>query len=202
MGGLYDMSVIAAAKLKGSVQSLLALVMPGRSAGTLSEKSIEEILKKAQEQLGIRQDALSASDVFVLGSNLFLNDHRAAAGIRQAYPQTTIVAIVRTPAQRALLEELNLRLAKEGFLPVLPVDANQPAELAVHLKKVRDLHSTVRPMALLYGAETIPELLKQQIPNQVTVTQRMLNGFLTAMDSMVAKLVGDLAARFATARSA
>ena len=198
-GGLYARVVVAATK---AVNALLALVMPTRSAGTLSETLAAESIKKAQMLLGLRQETLTASDVFVLGRDLFLHDHRAAVGIRQAYSQTTITAIVRTPAERALLDELNLRLAKESLLPILPVGEDNPAELAAHLNQVRTAHGTVRPMALLYGAETIPVALKQQLPNQMTITQRMLKGFLAAMDALVAKLVNDLATRFATARSA
>jgi NAD+ synthase (glutamine-hydrolysing) len=200
--GIVAGVMMKAAAVKKYAQSLLALVMPGRSAGTLSETSAAETRKKAQMLLGIRQETLSTSDVFVLGSDLFLRDHRAAAGIRQAYPQTTITAIVRTPAERVLLENLNRLLAREGLLPVLPVDAQNPAELKAHLDSVRKARGSVRPMALLYGSETIPEALKQQIPNQTTITQKMLSGFMNAMGALMKKLESDLAATFATAKSA
>ena len=194
--------VLAAAKAKHYAQSLLSLVMPGRLAGTLSEGAAAEVRTKAQMLLGIRQETLTASDVFVLGNDLLLQDHRAAAGIRQAYSQTTITAIVRTPAERALLVKLNLLLAKEGLLPVIPVDAQNPAELQALLDRVHHEHGSVRPTALLYGSETIPELLRHQIPNQITVTQRMLAGFLSVMGSLMQKLESDLASVFATAKSA
>jgi phosphomannomutase len=163
-------------------------------AGTLAE----DTRKTARTLLGIRTIP-AASDVFVLGHEFFSQDYRVAAGLREVYPATTIVAIVKTAGERAFLEKLNLRLAKEGLLPILATGSESSAELKAHLARVR---GTVRATALLYSAETIPLALKQQIPNTMVVTPRMLNGFLSSVDMLVSGLVKDLQAQFALAKSA
>jgi|GEM_PF-1546 len=162
-------------------------------AGTLAVAA----RKKASSLLGIR--APTASDVFVLGHGFFSQDPRVAAGLREVYPATTIVAIVQTAGERAFLEELNLRLAKEGLPPILVTGPESPAELKAHLDKVQ---GTVRATALLYSAESVPVALRQQIPNTLPVTPRMLKGFLNAVDVLVSALVADIQAQFAMAKSA
>jgi hypothetical protein len=162
-------------------------------AGTLAV----ETRQNASALLGIRTP--TASDVFVLGHGFFSQDHRVAAGLREVYPATTLVAIVQTAGERAFLDELNLRRAKAGLLPVLATGPESSAELKAHLAKVR---GTVRATALLYSAESVPSALKHQLPNTVVVTPRMLKGFLNAVDMLVSDLVRDLKAQFAMAQSA
>jgi hypothetical protein len=145
---------------------------------------------------------LTASDVLVLSSALVSQNLEVAAAMREAYSQATILASVRTPAERAFLEALNLRLVKAGLLPVLPVDEQDGAGFEEHLKAVSKAHGPVRVTAMFFGAELVPELLRQQAFIRVNVTPRMLKGFLNAMGSLVEKLVSDLAGAFATAHSA
>jgi two-component system response regulator CpxR len=174
-------------------------LFPGRSPGSmvLSGTLAKEYVRTAQQALGIR--TVTASDVFVLGHEFFSQDFRLAAGMREVYPGTLIVAIVNTTGEREFLKELNLRLAKKGQLPILAAGAKNPNELKAHLNSVRGF---VRATALLYGAETVPDALKQQLPNTVVVTQKMLGGFLNVIDSLVTGLVHDLQAQFAMAKSA
>ena len=150
--------------------------------------------------LGIRMATdKRVSDVFILGHGFFSQDLRVAAGMREIYPMTPIVAIVNTAGERAFLEILNLRLAKEGQLPILATGPESPEELKTHLSAVR---GPVRATALLYNAETVPVALKEQIPNKLVVTQKMLGGFLNAVDALVSSLVRDLQIRLATSKSA
>jgi glucose-6-phosphate isomerase len=193
------LSRLDAAKVfvSGVVIKVAQELFPGHFGMVPTGTMAVEAREKASALLGIRTP--TASDVFVLGHGFFSQDHRVAAGLREVYPATTIVAIVNTAGERAFLEELNLRLAKEGLLPVLATGPESPAELRAHLAKVQ---GTVRATALLYSAESIPSALKQQLPNTVIVTSRMLKGFLNAIDMLVSGLVKDLKAQFAMARSA
>jgi len=188
---------IGVTKLKSFASVIVRSLFPEHfsavPAGALADKSRET----AKMLLGIR--TVTASDVFVLGHGFFSQDYRVAAGVREIYSATTLVAIVNTAGERAFLKELNLRLAKEGLLPILAAGSETSEELRAHLATVR---GTVRATALLYGSETIPEMLKHHIPNTVVVTSRMLSGFLNAVDMLVSGIVSDLQARFAMARSA
>jgi hypothetical protein len=183
--------------VSGVVIEIAQKLFPGHFSAVPTGTMAVEAREKASALLGIRSP--TASDVFVLGHGFFSQDHRVAAGLREVYPATTIVAIVNTAGERAFLEELNLRLAKEGLLPILATGPESPAELKAHLAKVQ---GTIRATALLYSAESIPSALKQQLPNTVIVTSRMLKGFLNAIDMLVNGLVKDLKAQFAMARSA
>ncbi len=188
---------VAAARVQESWNSIASTLFPEHFSvvpvGALADSARE----KAKMLLGVR--SVTDSDVFVLGHGFFSQDYRVAAGVREVYPATTLVAIVKTAGERAFLKELNLRFAKEGLLPILAAGSKSSDELRAHLATMR---GTVRATALLYGSETIPEALKQQLPNTVVVTPRMLNGFLNAVDMLVSGLVSDLQAQFATARSA
>jgi hypothetical protein len=200
MRGIYAAGVIAAAKAQAQ---LLRLVMPSNRAGEFSEALTAKIRKTARMLLGVGQKTiLTASDVLVLSSALVSQNLEVAAAMREAYSQATILASVRTPAERAFLEALNLRLVKAGLLPVLPVDEQDGAGFEEHLKAVSKAHGPVRVTAMFFGAELVPELLRQQAFIRVNVTPRMLKGFLNAMGSLVEKLVSDLAGAFATAHSA
>ncbi|MBI4711415.1 MAG: hypothetical protein HY767_03015, partial [Candidatus Omnitrophica bacterium] len=121
-------------------------------------------------------------------------------GMRRVYSETPIVAIVKTDAERAFLEGLNLRLKKEGMLEILATGSENAGELKAHLGMVRN--PVVR--TLLFNGETIPAALIKQLPekNRMNVTPRMMGGFLNAVDMLVSGLLSGLQAQFATARSA
>ena len=191
--------ILAAATVKATkaITALLNLVTGNQRSEAIAEKSIARA--RAVLPGALRTD-LTPSDVLVLGHEFFLKDHRAAAGMRKIHPKTTIAVIVSTDAERALLKDLNLHLSKEGLDPILAAGSKSSEELKVHLKGVRN--PIVR--AVLYGAESIPEALKQQLPdsNKIIVTPRMFNGFVSAVDVLVSGLVSDMQAKFAMARSA
>jgi acetate kinase len=199
VGEVFKISVMKAAAAKKYAEKLIALVT-GRSEGQLSEKAVAEAIKKAQGALGVGQKTtLTASDVLALSSVLVSQDLEVAAAMRKAYSQATILAVVRNSAQRTFINGLNLRLKAAGLGEVIPVDEQDQAGFKAQVEKVRKAHGAVQVTAMLYG-ELVPELLKEY--NLVNVTPRMLKGFLNAMGSLVEKLVSDLAAAFATAKSA
>ena len=169
----------------------------------LSEAQVEEHKKAAMGALGIRDVAdKSVSEVLVLMHGIFSQDPlRVAAGMRATYPGAVIVAIVNTPEERAFLKELNLHLAREDQQPVLAAGSESPDQLKKHIGAV---HGSIRVTPLLYGSETIPEALKEQLPdeNKVVVTKTMLGGFLNAVDALVSDLVTDLQTQYVTGKSA
>ncbi len=189
---------IGVTKLKSFASVIVRSLFPEHfnavPVGALAGKSRE----KAKMLLGMR--TATASDVFVLGHGFFSQDYRAAVGMRRVYSETPIVAIVKTDAERAFLEGLNLRLKKEGMLEILATGSENAGELKAHLGMVRN--PVVR--TLLFNGETIPAALIKQLPekNRMNVTPRMMGGFLNAVDMLVSGLLSGLQAQFATARSA
>lgn len=182
-----------------SVTEIAQALFPAHPTDSaLSGDLAEQRRVTARMTLGYR--TVSSSDVHILGPGFFTQDIRVAPGMREDYPKATIVAIVETQAQRDFLMELNTRLGEEHA--ILMASATNPKELRSHLAKVRQTHGSVRPIAWLYGSETLPDALRDQIPNVEIVTPRMLRGFLNAMDMLVSSLVQGLQARFAMARSA
>jgi len=188
---------VAAARAQESWNRIASTLFPEHFGAVPVGALADSAREKAKMLLGIR--SVTNSDVFVLGHGFFSQDYRVAAGVREVYPATTLVAIVKTAGERAFLKELNLRLAKEGLLPILAAGSESSEELRTHLATIR---GTVRATALLYGSEIVPAILKKQLPNTVVVTPRMLKGFLNAVDMLVNGIVSDLEAQFATARSA
>ena len=177
----------------------VAAFFPERANGivTMSAASAEQSRRAARMALAISPSTMDkVLDVFILGK--IAEDPVVLVGICQAYPNVTVVKIVKTQEQRSELRKLNLLLAANGLAPVLAADPENPGELRALLRTLRSRGSP-QVTGLFKGSEIVPEKLKNLIPYIKVVTQRMIDNFRNAVASLVSSLLQTLRA---TAKSA
>ena len=177
----------------------VAAFFPERANGivTMSAASAEQSRRAARMALAISPSTMDkVLDVFILGK--IAEDPVVLVGICQAYPNVTVVKIVKTQEQRSELRKLNLLLAANGLAPVLAADPENPGELRALLRTLRSRGSP-QVTGLFKGSEIVPEKLKNLIPFIKVVTQRMIDNFRNAVASLVSSLLQTLRA---TAKSA